>query len=35
MIELLIPFAIGFAFGLFLYSKGYRAQNPFYKEPLS
>jgi len=34
MLELLIPFAIGFASGLFLYSKGYRAQNPFHKVTL-
>ena len=34
MLELLIPLALGFAFGPYLYAKGYRAQSPFYKETL-
>jgi len=32
MLELLIPLALGLAFGPYLYAKGYRAQSPFYKE---
>tara|TARA_R110000824_G_scaffold278202_5_gene466354 strand:- start:470 stop:574 length:105 start_codon:yes stop_codon:yes gene_type:complete len=32
MIELFSCFAIGFIIGLFAYTKGYRAQSPFYKE---
>jgi len=31
ILELLIPFVLGFVFGPYLYSKGYRAQSPFYK----
>ena len=30
MIELL-ALALGFCLGIYAYSKGYRAQNPFYK----
>ena len=31
--DLLLPFVLGFASGLYLYSQGWRAQSPFYKEP--
>jgi len=32
MIDLIIPFAIGVASGLYVYTLGWRAQYPFYKE---
>jgi len=35
MLDLIIPFAIGAAFGLYIYSSGWRAQSPFYKEDSS
>ena len=33
LIDMIIPFGLGVAIGLFTYSSGWRAQSPFYKEP--
>jgi len=33
MLDILLPLGLGFAFGLYIYTRGWRAQSPFYKEP--